>query len=185
MRAINGRSVYRSILLAFLAAALVRNGVAGKIKVVAADNVDFASYRTYQWVPPKVLGKAGIVENDPTLAPVIKAAVNRELTAPGLKEVASGGDLEVVTLALHAYIPQLEAMLFPMGMAGLDYATPIATMGRYNREGTFAVNLIDMRTNQSAWAGMITESIANKPAAGAKKIPGAAERLFKKYPVKK
>jgi hypothetical protein len=48
-----------------------------------------------------------------------------------------------------------------------------------------AVNLIDTRTKQSVWMGLVTESIDNRPGGGAKKIPKATEKLFKKYPVKK
>jgi Domain of unknown function (DUF4136) len=62
---------------------------------------------------------------------------------------------------------------------------PLATTGRYNREGTLAVNLIDSHTNKSVWAGVVTENIDNKPGAGVKKISKAATALFKRYPVKK
>jgi len=157
---------------------------AGKVQTYASPSVDFASYKTYQWVPTKVLGKSGIVEDDPTFTPVIKEAVNRELTARGMKEVPDGGDLEVVTLALGTSIPQLEALIFPIGVT-YDYPEPMATIGRYNREGTFAINLIDRKTKKSAWAGMIKETINTNPGAGVKKIPKATESLFKKYPIKK
>ena len=180
-----GRGVQFAAAAVLLAAALASAGFAANIKAVAGENIDFRQYKTYQWAPTKFLGKAGVEEDNPTLTPIIKAAVNKELTARGLREVTEGGDLEVVTLALQAYIPQLEAVLFPMGMDGMYYATPIATMGRYNREGTFAINLIDLHAKKSAWAGMITQSIDNKPGAGAKKIPGATEKLFQKFPIKK
>lgn len=58
-------------------------------------------------------------------------------------------------------------------------------MGRYNKEGTLAINLIDTRTKQSAWVAMATDSLANKPGSGAKKIPGATAAMFRKYPTKK
>jgi hypothetical protein len=158
---------------------------ARKVKTVTGDNVDFASYKTYQWLPPKVLGKAGVSEDDAVLGPAIKNAVNAELMARGLKEVFEGGDLLVSTVALRAASPQLEAVIFPMGSRALDYTTPIASMGRYNHEGTLVVNLIDTRTKKSAWAGLTTETIGSNAGAGVKKIPGAAAAMFKKYPVKK
>ena len=65
------------------------------------------------------------------------------------------------------------------------YGTPLATMGRYNKEGTLVVNLIDGKTNKSAWVGMIQESLDNKEGSGQKKLPSAAAKLFKKYPGKK
>jgi Domain of unknown function (DUF4136) len=154
-----------------------------KVKVYVAQGVNFSRYMTYEWLPPRILSKSGIVEGDPDFAPLIKASVDRQLALKGLKEVASGGDLQVSTLALAESIPQLEAVIFP-GNVALDYATPIATMGRYNREGTLVVNLIDTRTKKSAWAGLAREALDNKPGAGKKKIDQAAARIFQKYPVK-
>jgi len=177
-------SLYRAGAALLLGALLPHLCLAGKVKTFVGSNVDFTSYKTYQWLPTKLLAKTGIVEDDPAISPIIKAAVNRELTARGLKEVAQGGDLQVATCALNRYVPQLEAFLFPSAVP-YDYPTSIATMGRYNREGTLAISLIDSRTKKSAWAGLITESIDNKPGAGARKIPKATETLFKKYPVKK
>lgn len=157
---------------------------AGKPKAFVGKDANFSSYRTYSWLPTKVLGKAGVVENDPAFDPIIRSAINTELIARGLKEVPEGGDLQVSAIILTASVPQLEAVIFA-GHMDLDFATPIATMGRYNREGTLAVNLIDTRTKKFAWAGMITENIDNKKGAGLKKIGPAAKKLFSKYPVTK
>ena len=154
---------------------------AGKVQTWTSKSADFSRYKTYQWLPPKLLTKTGVVDNDSDIAPLIMAAVSRELRQKGLTEVAEGGDLQVSTLALAESIPQLEAVIFP-GNTPLDFATPIATMGRYNREGTLIVNLIDAKTNRSAWFGSAKETIDNKPGAGKKKIAPAAAKLFKKYP---
>jgi Domain of unknown function (DUF4136) len=157
---------------------------AGKPKTAVGVNIDFSSYKTYRWLPTRILTKAGVVEDDPTIVPAVRNAVNRELTARGLTEVAEGGDLQVSTFVLTTSVPQLEAVIFAGGVP-LDFATPIASMGRYNREGTLAINLIDTKTKKYAWAGMITESVDNKPGAGVKKIGPAAEKLFSKFPLKK
>lgn len=154
---------------------------AGKIRAEAQPGADFARYKTYQWLPPKVLTNTGVVENHPVLGPAIRDAVNRQLAQRGLTEVSEGGDLQVVAGVSTTSVPQLEAVIFA-GSSDMMYATPIATMGRYNREGTLVVNLIDTRTKRSAWIGMIQESLDKKPGAGQKKLPSAAAKLFKKYP---
>jgi hypothetical protein len=154
------------------------------MRVAVTADVDFTRYKTYQWLPVKTLAKTGIVEDDPAVAPAIRSAVNRELSARGLTEVKGGGDLQVAAFASTTSVPQLEALIFPGGVP-LDFATPVASMGRYNREGTLAINLIDSHTKTSAWAGMITDSIDSKPGAGVKKIPKATASLFNKYPAKK
>ncbi len=157
---------------------------AGKPKAFAGKGANFASYKTYSWLPTRVLAASGIVENDKTADPLMRAAINAELTARGLTEVPEGGDLQVSAIILTTSVPQLEAVLFAGSIYdyGLDYATPTATMGRYNREGTLAINLIDTKTKKSAWAGLITENIDNKKGAGLKKIAPATKKLFSKYP---
>jgi hypothetical protein len=157
-----------------------------KIKTFTGPNVDMRAYKTYQWLAPRVLTNKGIEENDETIAPAVKAAVNHELSVRGLVEVQQGGELLVSTGVLTSSSPQLEALIFPgLISANETFGSPIATVGRYNKEGTFAVNLIDSKTNKSAWAGLITDSLDNKPGSGVKKLPKAAARLFGKYPVKK
>jgi hypothetical protein len=157
---------------------------AAKVLTYVGKDVDFSQYKTFAWLPPKILTKTGVVEGDAEFAPLIKAAVGRQLTQLGLVEVAEGGDLQVATLALRESIPQLEALVFP-GSLSMDYATPIAAMGRYNHEGTLVVNLIDTRTKKSAWAGLARETVDSKPGSGKKKIDQAAVRIFKKYPLQK
>src|SRR5437899_1827594 len=120
---------------------------AGKVRVEIPPGTDFSRYKTYSWLPPKVLTNTGVVENHPVIAPAMKDAINRQLAQRGLTEVPEGGDLQVSALALTASIPQLEAVVF--GGPAMMYGTPIATMGRYNKEGTLIVNLIDPRTKKS------------------------------------
>jgi hypothetical protein len=170
-----------ALTMFMLAAAPCR---AGSSAAYPAKDFHPSKYKTYQWLPPKILTKTGLVEGDNEYAPLIKAAVDRQLVRCGLTEVAEGGDLQVSALALREASAQLEAVIF-QGYIPMDFATPIATMGRYNHEGTLVVNLIDARTKKSAWAGLARETIDRTPGSGKKKIDKAAERLFKKYPVKK
>ena len=173
----------RVVVLALAAGVLVAPAHAGKVRAESTKGADFAGYKTFRWLPTRVLKSSGVVEDDPVLGPAIRDAVNQQLLKRGYREVTEGGDLLVSAGVLTSYIPQLEAVIFA-GPQNLTYATPIATMGRYNKEGTLIVNLIDSKTKKSAWIGMIQESIDNKQGAGQKKLPSAAAKLFKKYPVK-
>ena len=168
--------------VAFVAACLIPLCFAGNVQVWMEKGANLSQYKTYEWLPPKILTSKGVVEDDPEFAPLIKAAVNRQLNGKGLKEVAQGGELQVSTLALAQSIPQLEALIFANPGTPDVFTAPIATVGRYNREGTLVVNLIDTKTQKSAWCGMAKETIDNKPGAGKKKIDSAAAKLFKKYP---
>lgn len=159
-------------------------GDAAKVKTQLAPGADMTQYKTYEWLPTRVLRNTGLVENDPVLTPLIKDAVNRELMQRGLKEVAQGGDLQIAAGVTTHAVPQVEAVWFA-GPQDLDFATPIATMGRYNRKGSLIINLIDSRTKKSAWAGRAEENLNDKKGAGQEKISQAAGNVFKKYPVKK
>jgi hypothetical protein len=169
-----------AVVLLIAAGPLAERCLAGKVRVEIGTGADFARYKTYQWLPPKVLMSSGVVENEPVIGPAMKDAINHELSAKGLREVAEGGDLQVSALALREAIPQLEAVVF--GGPDMMYGEPIATMGRYNHEGTLVINLIDTRTKKSAWLGMAKETIDRGQGTGLKKIPVAAAKLFKKYP---
>jgi hypothetical protein len=155
------------LLVALVSMWLVCPCFAGKVQVWMEKGADFSQYKTYQWLPPKFLANTGVVENDPELTPLIKEAINHELIQKGLKEVSEGGDLQVSTLALAQSIPQLEGFIFA-GVTPDFYTAPVAAVGRYNREGTLVVNLINTKTQKSAWCGMAKETIDNKPGAGKK-----------------
>ena len=178
------RWFYRATVVLLLCNCLIPRGQAAKVKAVANPKANFASYRTYQWLPVKTLGKAGVIEDDPQMGPLIRNAMNAELTARGLLEVKENADLQISAIALADSVPQLEAVIFP-GNLHMDYATPTATMGRYNREGTLGVNIIDTKTKNYVWAAMVTKSIDRNQGSGISKIPKAVGELFSKYPVKK
>jgi hypothetical protein len=164
---------------------------AGEVKVFPGINVDINEYKTFQWLPPKVRTKTGIVEDHPANQ-VLKDVIVRQLVQRGLTELADGGDLQIQALVLTESVPQLEAVIFT-GMAMLpgDYmmvGEPIATVGRYNRMGSLYINMIDWRAKKSAWFGMATEGLPNgtmKPEEVRSKLDKAATNIFKKYPVKK
>jgi len=159
---------------------------AAKVKSQVGKDANFAAYKTYQWLPPKAMTKQGVVEDHP-INPIIKEVVTKQLAAKGLTEVAQGADLQVQTFVFTEPSPQLEAVF----MAGSDpymmYGTPVATMGRYNHEGSLLINMIDTKTNKSAWSAMVTKSLPKpplKPDEARAKLEQAANDIFKQYPKK-
>jgi hypothetical protein len=59
----------------------------------------------------------------------------------------------------------------------------VASVGRYNKEGTIVVNLIDSAKKSSAWAALSTSSYGDVNKLGGT-IDKAVSNMFKKYPVK-
>jgi Domain of unknown function (DUF4136) len=161
---------------------------AGKVKAFPKKNVDLNVYKTYQWYPPRVLDKTGVVENHPA-NPVLMEFVGQQLARRGLTEVTSGADLKIQVWVLTESIPQVEAVIVN-SMAALpgDYMSfggPVATIGRYNRQGTLYFNLIDSKTNTSAWGAMVTDSLPTgtlSPDQIRSKLDKATSDIFKKYP---
>ncbi|MCX6630053.1 MAG: DUF4136 domain-containing protein, partial [Candidatus Solibacter sp.] len=160
--------------------------LAAKAKAQLAKGIDMANYKTYSWLPPRMLVKTGMDENNPA-NPILKAAVGKQLAKVGLQEVADGADIQIQAYVFTESIPHLEAVLFGEGY-NFDYGTVIATMGSYNRQGTLFVNLIDRKTKKSTWSAMVTDSLQRttlSPEQIRAKFEKAAEQIFKKYPVKK
>jgi Domain of unknown function (DUF4136) len=172
-----------------LIAALAAGLCLGKVKVEYDKKVDLSRYKTYEWYPPRVLTKAGIVEDDKTVSPLIRAAVNRQLSSRGLTEVPSGADLKVSSWALSESVPNIDALIYPGAIpvgAGsmIDPAeAPIASVGRYNKEGTIVVNLIDAKTKKSVGEAVATESYSDLNKLQGP-IDKAVTNMFKKYPIK-
>ncbi len=157
---------------------------AAKVKTQGGKNL--SQYKSYQWLPPRVLTKLGLEENH-VANPVLKEVVGRQLGERGLAELTEGADLQIQVWIFTESVPQIEALIYTIDPYML-YGAPIATVGRYNRQGTLFLNLIDRRTKKSAWIGMVTDSLpigTLEPDQIRAQLDKAAKNLFKKYPVKK
>ncbi|MCX6630181.1 MAG: DUF4136 domain-containing protein [Candidatus Solibacter sp.] len=181
------KTSYLVLSLTLLASgSLLPPAFAAKVKAQLAKGVDMANYKTFQWLPPRMLVKTGIDENNPA-NPILKEAVGKQLANVGLKEVADGADIQIQAYVFTESIPHLEAILFGLGY-NFDYGTVVATMGSYNRQGTLFVNLIDSKTKKSTWSAMVTDSLQRTtlmPDQIRAKLEKSATQLFKKYPMKK
>ncbi len=157
--------------------------VGGDVGAFPATGVDLNSYKTYKILPPKVMTKSGIQEDEPTIGPLVREALRKGLNEKGLTEVTGQSDLEIASLVTAVSIPQLEALIYSWTFDTTSIAgtAPVATIGRYNREGTLYVNFIDPRKNKGVWLGISTRALG-KPSSREKDINKAAEAMFKKYP---
>jgi uncharacterized protein DUF4136 len=169
-----------ALILVGLAASLAAGA---DVRAFPASGVDLDTYKTFKLLPPKLMTKAGLKENEPPAGPLIAAALRKELVGKGLTEVTTGADLEVSSLGTAVSIPQIEALIYSNTLTGsaITGTAPTRTLGRYNKEGTLYVNLIDARANKSAWLGISTRALG-KPASLENDINKAAQAMFKKYP---
>lgn len=177
------------ILMLIVSACLLPPPVAGKVSAFPNPKADFARYKTYQWLPPRIVTKVGIDENHPA-NPVLKEIVGQQLSLKGLNELTDGADLQIQVWVLTETVPQIEAMI--VSSVSIEVSNSVVTVtnastsiNRYNRKGTLYLNLIDRRTMKSAWFAMVSDSLPMgtlKPDVIRKKLDKAAMDLFKKYP---
>ena len=172
-----------SLVLGVVVALTSLPAAAADVQAFPAKGVDLTSYKTFKLLPPRILTKSGVQEDDPTVSPVIKAALRKELIAKGLSEVTENADLEAASGALTVSIPQIEMFIYSMAPYDMSVtgALPVASFGRYNAEGALVVNLIDPRIKKSVWVGISKRGLG-KPSKREADVNKAAQAMFKKYP---
>jgi hypothetical protein len=156
-----------------------------KVKFVVPEQpVDYSKYKTYSWLPIRSLGKTGLKENDENIAPKVKAAVNAQLAAKGLREVEQGADFQIAAITLRDSTPQLEAMVMSYTPdVNWSIGNPVFQVSRYNNSGTFAMNFIDPKIRKSIFATLATDTVDNQKQ-GAEKLNKAVVKIFENYPPK-
>jgi len=100
------------LLWVFLVAPVLLNA---KVKILPSKKHDISKYETYQWLPPRVMTRQGLLEDDPVLAPIIRQVVNKYLAAKGYREVAENGELKLLTGGFSETTSQLEGFLITYG----------------------------------------------------------------------
>lgn len=173
-------NTFRTALLCSTAGLLRMVASGGEVTAFSPTGIDLSVYKTYKMLPTRVLTKRGVLEDDPDISPFVNAAIRRELAAKGLTEVSEGADVEVSAGALVEVNAQLEAIIFNVYMDATWGTSPMVTIGRYNKEGTLIVNLIDPRTKKSVWIGLARRALG-RPSGREGTINKAAQELFKKF----
>ncbi len=176
-----------------LAAALLlpAAGFAQQIRADYDRGADFTRFKTYKWFPVK-----SKVSLDQLTEARIQRVVDAELAARGYRRVEENPDLGV------AYQAQTSMeQVYSTTDLGWNYAWGRRWRGWYGYGGpatttttvenvpvgTLAILIGDVREKKLLWRGSATDTIdrSSSPEKADKKAAKAAEKLFKKYPVKK
>ena len=186
MRQIMGRTVPGFALGAVLisSAALY----AQKVSTDYDHDANFRGYHTFSVV--KVQASNPLVEQR------LHDALLSQLTAKGLTEVPSGGDVAVDAVGgMHS---EQEYNTFYDGLGG-GYG-----FGRFGYRGwggwggsgsttttvqripigTLRVDMYDGSSHQLVWRGLASDQLSDKPEKNTKKLNKAVEKMFSKYPPK-
>jgi hypothetical protein len=159
-------------MLFFLSAALF----AQQVKTDYDRSVDFSQYKTYSWQQ--------VATKDPLYVDRIKSAVDQALTAKGLRQVPSGGDLSLV--AIEATKNQQTLNTFYNGFGGGwrwggfgDSST--TTVDNY-KVGTLVLDMFDTQTKKLVWRGSASDALSNKSDKNIKNLDKEVQKMLKKFP---
>jgi hypothetical protein len=166
---------------------LVASQGLAEMKTYPSKTVKISAYKTYTWLAPRLFTATEINDHDPVFTPIIRAAVNKQMAERGYKEVAEGGQIQLIVAAVVTISSQLEAYLVQFGFGVDDYyntigvvaATPIT---RINREGVLAIGFYDPKLKQSLWSGYITKALGKPQKDPTGLIDGATSKLLKDLP---
>jgi len=144
-------------------------------------DADFASYRTYSWMPFDVSGPADArqaQQQSPLMHKRTVSLVDEQLVKDGLtKKVEGDVDLWVT------YYGESEQQVQIRQRRGYD---PLGTTVQHYEEGTLIIDLIDATTNKLVWRGIAEATLSDNPTAEeeAERLKDSIKKVFKKFPPK-
>jgi len=143
-------------------------------------NADFTQYKTFSFEK--------IQTRNPLWVDRITSAVSAALTAKGLTQVSSGGDISIVAIEMTKEQQTLNTFYDNFGGGwgwrwggGLGEAT--TTTDTY-RVGTLVVDLFDAKNKKLIWRGSASDTLSNKSEKNIKNLDKGVEKLFREYPPK-
>jgi hypothetical protein len=144
-------------------------------------NANFRQYKTFSFEK--------IQTKDPLWVGRISSAISGGLTAKGLTQVSSDGDISIVAIEMTKEQQTLNTFYdnfgggwgWHWGGGGLGEAT--TTTDTY-RVGTLVIDLFDTNTKKLIWRGSETDALSDKSSKNIKNLDKGVEKLFKEFPPK-
>jgi hypothetical protein len=173
-------------LLFVLLVGLVALSCSARVNFDYDKSADFSSFETFAWHE----GQQTIKEEDPLGHQRVMDAVDREMSAKGLRKVSSSPDVYVTYNAEDNEQVRMDTTHMDYGFGddwywgggmGMGSST---TQVRTYLEGTLVVDIWDAKKKQLVWRGIGTETVSDNPESNAKKIDKVVADMFKRYPPK-
>ena len=160
----------------FLVAATA--GFAQHVRTDFDHQANFGQYKTYSW--KEIKPGASLWDSR------IKNAVNAQLEAHRLAQVADGGDISIV--AIKTSQTQRTLQTFYDGFGGGwrwrgfgDFGESTTTEQDY-QEGTLVIDLYDGKTKQLIWRGSTESVLSDKAEKNEKNLDKGVAKMFKDFP---
>lgn len=176
------RSTVKAISIIAVAVCLATISFAQDIKTDYNRNADFSRYKTFSFEK--------IETKDPLWTDRITSAVGAALTARGLTQVESGGDIAIIAMGMAADRQTLNTFYDSFGggwgwrrWGGDDFGESTTTTETY-RVGTLVVDLFDRQTKTLLWRGSASNTLSNNSRKNIKNFDKGVEKLFRDFPPK-
>jgi uncharacterized protein DUF4136 len=150
---------------------------AQKLNIDFDEQVDFSQFKTFT-IRQGTMASPRPALSDELTQKHLERALERELTARGLKKADGAPDLNVFYILGSRGVVEQE--VFPAGRRGLG--TRVVRVPA--TEGSLLISLRDPKTRSLVWRGIAWDEKAN-PTDIAKKLDDWVRKVIEKYPPKK
>ena len=167
------RNVFALLLVALMLTPAV---FAGTVSVDYDHSENFAQVKTYTWTTVSTANSLWDKR--------VKDAVDRELTARGYTQVATGGDLQLA--AIEKTSIQQQYNTYYDGFGGRrwgGFAQSTTSLDSY-KVGTLIVDIFASNSKQLIWRGTGNEDLSGNPDKNTQKLDKEVQQMFKHFPPK-
>jgi len=171
-------NIRRSILPSVMVLVFTAASLAQQVKTDYDHNANFSKYKTFSFEK--------IQTEDQLWVDRIKSAVGASLTARGLSQVDSGGDISVVAVGMTKTQQRLDTFYNGFGGGwrwGGRFGDATTTTETY-QVGTLVVDLFDSNTKELLWRGSASGTVSSKSNNNIKNLDKGVQKMFKNYPPK-
>jgi Domain of unknown function (DUF4136) len=154
-------------------------GFAQHVQTDFDHQANFGQYKSYSW--QEIKPRASLWDSR------IKNAVNAQLEAKGLAQVADGGDIAVVAIKTSQTQRTLQTFYDGFGGGGWrwrgfgGFGESTTTEQDY-KEGTLVIDLFDGKTKQLIWRGSTESVLSDKAEKNEKNLDKGVAKMFKNFP---
>jgi len=171
-------NIRKTIVTTLVVFVLTAASLAQQVKTDYDRDANFSKYKTFSFEK--------IQTEDPLWVDRIKSAVGASLTARGLSQVDSGGDISVVAVGMTKTQQRLDTFYNGFGGGwrwGGRFGDATTTTETY-QVGTLVVDLFDSNTKELLWRGSASGTVSNKSESNIKNLDKGVQKMFKNYPPK-
>ena len=149
--------------------------VAQQVKTDYDRKANFSQYKTYSW--------SSVKTKDPLLVDRIKSAVNSTLSARGLTQVDSGGDLSITAMEItrnHRTLNTFYDGGFGSWRWG-GFGDATTTTDTY-KVGTLVIDLFDTQSKELVFRGSSSDTLSSNSDKNIKNLNKGVDKMFKHFP---